>query len=504
MKVLIVDDEVIIREGICNVVPWRDYGFEILNPASSAEEAMDVIDNIMPDIILTDIQMNGKNGLELASYIYEKKLPIEVIVLTGYDEFSYAQEALRQGVSDYLLKTSLPEDILKAVEKSREKVLYAKDQFQINQNEKQRIITHSMTNFIKGIGTEEAMDSIKELIPELKDSMIQILVLDTQLKSVHLAEHEQLWNKYLYGKWVSLNEKTVIIVKRDPCLDDDYLLQMASSKVYQSLCEPLFVGTIVSHLTDLSLSYEKAVSLILYKWLLTDCKMIGENHIKHRIGLSNSEFLKEYEEKLFSYLNKNNAKGLRNWLVQVIERQVTHPQATPESIHLNVQSLFIHMIHFVNKVALSVGKKTMNYHSFPTISNWLPTPKESVIPAFMEVMGDYQRIVDREVNFVHIAIHYMENNLGKTLTLLEVAEHVHVHPNYLSEMLRKETGKSYVEFLTALRIEKAKQLLRYTPAKVKDISSEVGYSDWKYFTSQFKKYIRLTPTQYRDRQEEDA
>lgn len=123
MKLLIVDDEVIIRTGLSTVIPWAENGFSLLPAAASAEEALMRIPVERPELILTDIRMTGASGLEMSSEVLASYPDTEVIVLSGYDEFTYAQQAIRQGVSEYLLKTSGPDEILQAALRARDRRL---------------------------------------------------------------------------------------------------------------------------------------------------------------------------------------------------------------------------------------------------------------------------------------------------------------------------------------------------------------------------------------------
>ncbi|WP_408011077.1 helix-turn-helix domain-containing protein [Pseudalkalibacillus sp. A8] len=497
MKVLIVDDEIIIREGMRKVVPWSENGFELLETASSAEEAIKRISEEMPDILLTDIRMKGKSGLDLAAYVYDCKLAIEVIVLTGYDEFAYAQEALRQGVCDYLLKTSAPDDILRAVQKAKDRLEHTKEHVQWKQGERERMISALMKRLLHKIADPGDVNRLCELIPELNKAPIQLLLIDQLLQPSQLAYYEKLWKTYVFGKWVPYNEKTVIIVQRDTRLEDDYLLRMATKKITQLLHQPVFAGTVVSSLTELSSSFEQATSLILYKWLLPDRTLIGAEDIKSRVGIPHIERLPDHEEELFNYMKIGNHEDLKRWLIDLIGWLFAHPQATPGSIHLYVQTLFIATIRFVNRVALSSGQEACNYKSLPSAAEWFPSPEQTLPPLFLQVMDDYQKQANRQNSYVQTAIYYIEQKIGESLTLYKVANHVHIHPNYLSNMIRKETGKSYVELLTELRMKKAEELLLHSDAKVKDISKLVGYADWKYFTNQFKKHTGMTPSKYR-------
>jgi two-component system response regulator YesN len=120
MNILIVDDEAIIRMGLCTVINWEALGMTLLPPAESAEEVLERIPGERPDVVLTDIRMSGMDGIELAKEIKRRLPDAEIIILTGYDDFRYAQQALREGVTDYLLKTSGPEEVIKAVMKAQQ------------------------------------------------------------------------------------------------------------------------------------------------------------------------------------------------------------------------------------------------------------------------------------------------------------------------------------------------------------------------------------------------
>ncbi|WP_208589758.1 response regulator transcription factor [Gracilibacillus suaedae] len=497
MKVLIVDDEVIIREAISQVVPWEKYGYQILEPAASAEEAIHKIHQYAPEIVLTDIKMAGKSGLELASEIQQLQLPIEVIVLTGYDEFSYAQKAIREGVSDYLLKNSSPEEILEAVQKVKKRLEANGRKLRQDRTESQLTLSYTVNKLLNGEVTKVELHHLHDLLSPTDRTFYQIIIIDTLIDNSVLIECEQIWNRYLKGWWFQLNGQTFILTFRSDVYQDDYIINMAIQKLYPVLDYIFLMGIVVEKISDLPLSYEKAQVLLGYQNILKDRRMITSQDVQDRKGISKAEFIQKNENDFMKKINSGNATDLEKWMKQLVEKMIKDPHATPESIQLVIQSLYITMIRLIHRVAFSVGVEVDELPSLLPVHQWLTLPKEFLIPTFTRMLELYRQLVSSEGGFVEISIQYMEMNLGNAISLREVAQFVNVHPNYLSDMLRKRIGKSYMELITELRLKKAKELLVNTPAKIKSISEQVGYSDWKYFTSQFKKETGQTPSQYR-------
>lgn len=496
MKVMIVDDEIIIREGLRRLIPWQEHGFELLETASSAEEAIERIPHEKPEIVLTDIRMKGKTGLDLAAYIQGEGYPTEVIVLTGFGEFSYAQEALRQGVCDYLLKTSDPEDIVKSLQKAKARIEDSQEHRKWKQGTREREITSLVCKCLVEKVDKADLQKLEYLLPEMKNPPYQLLLLDETWNPSQLAEAEKLWNTYLPGKWVVFHDQIVIIVQRDSQLADNYLLHMAIKKILAA--KQLFVGSIITSVFEWHVSYKELVELLLYKCLLPTTTMISIKDVHIRKGIPHAALLPVEEVQLLTHIKRGDPNVLKVWLQNLINQLFHHPQATPESIHLFIQTLYVSTVRFVNQIAASVGKAPRNYQALPTHSEWFPSPEELLFPLFLQIMHDYRELSgSTQTNYVQNVIHYIEQHLGDSLTLQKIANQVHLHPNYLSDLLKKETGKSYVELLTELRMKKAVTLLTHSSAKVKDLAKIVGYSDWKYFITLFKKYTGMTPSQYR-------
>ncbi|SFL46953.1 two-component system, response regulator YesN [Gracilibacillus orientalis] len=503
MKVLIVDDEVVIREAIKDVICWEEYGYEVIEPAGSAEDAILKMERYAPEIMITDIKMGGKSGLDLAKYVKEMNLLMEMIVLTGYDDFEFVQEALRKGVGDYLLKNSNPDEILAAVHEAKERLLEKRKERDRKKMEDIRGIEESIQQLIISSDALSLNETALQLIPQSHHSVYKVVIIKQSITGDQLKEMEKIWNKYLFGLWVSIQDQTIIVVHQNSQTNSDYLLKMASKKVCQQLRSTLLIGEAVHKLEQLSISYRSAQSLILYQWILTDLDVINPNDVQHRAGIKSSNFIKEKEEELVGLITRGQAEDLEMWLNTFMQYLLRHPHATPDSIHFVIQSLYITKIRFMNRAAQSIGKPEWDVITLPDTNQWL-SDINVLLSYFERLRREYQNVMNEHSNFIHVALHVMEENLNESLTLSDIANKVHVHPNYLSESLKKKTGKPYVELMKEMRMKKAQELLLSLPAPVRQIASQVGYTDWKYFASQFKKYTGMTPTQYREKEKEDV
>lgn len=500
MKVLIIDDEVIIRNGLVQVIPWDDHGFTILEPASSAEEALLRITEEQPDIIISDIRMKRMSGLELVKQISKFTYPKETILLTGYDEFSYVQEAIKQNVSDYLLKTSSPDEILAAVNKARKRLENTKKYMQLKESEVEQDINDQIKRLLKNEISDVSFTTFINRVPELAGAAYQVFIINTVVENNEFYQAEKLWNTYLVGRWMINNGQTLIITKRQPNLSDDYLLQIAAKKIKKIYEEPLCMSHVITTLKDLSEAYEQASSLLLYKWLLPGHILISEDDVNNRQGVSLQECYEEQELMLLNSIRSRDIKKLEEWVKSFVEWLYNHPMATPKSIEAYIQNLYFSVTRYIHRIGSQEIDSLSPLHSFSPSKDWFVDPVNSLTRLFQQLLTEFRRIDGGADMYVNDAKFYMEENLNCSITLQDVAKHVHIHPNYLSELIRKEIGQSYLELLTNMRIKRAEDHLKNTTAKVKEISRLVGYGDPKYFTSIFKKHFGMTPSEYRNKE----
>lgn len=364
IKVFLVEDEAIIRRGIKNNVEWEKNGFEFVGEAGDGEYAYPQILKSEPDILVTDIKMPFMDGLEL-SRLVKKALPhTKIIILSGYNEFDYAKEAIKIGISDYLLKP------------------------------------------ITAVNLTETLKKVGETIKEEREK--------TKLLERYFVSYEK-YNEFL--------DKT------------DY------SGVNRKLIEDFLKLGSVGEQEDFVEEYFAAVGENNYKSFLLRQYMIMD------IFFCIQEFLKEINVKA-----EETDAGLND--IKFIPKVVSTVEMSKDYL----KSLFYN--------ALTERDKVSN---------------------------------DRYGTLIDEAKRYIAENFGSNeFSLNVIASHIGVSPSYFSSIFKQETGQSFIEYLTKVRIDKACELLKCTTLRTSEIGERVGYNDPHYFSATFKKITGMSPKEYKN------
>lgn len=506
MKILIADDEVIIRTGLSRVIKWEELGLTLLEPAASAEEALERIDAEKPDILLTDIRMSGMTGLELAEEA-RKRLPLlEVIILTGYDDFVYTQQAIRQNVSDYLLKTSKPEEIirtvLKAKQRAEEKRHSLSREYQIRQEERNRKL---MDWIVRG----DPLAAQADWLPESPGGKWQVLIVEPdgwgqsarELSLLQFAVNNALREVLTPVSFVA-DHRIVAIV---PALAGEQAQALRSKTLVQLerllKCNLVAAGgTHTARPEELHQSYETALEALSYK-VLMKTNVWEYADIRSRKG-GKAVCTDEEERELCAILLDDDPLALQRWVQRYISALLADEEATPHTLEASLQSVVLAAHRWLDRVLSAIGKKTAGEPAIAPIRFHEDLIlQDGLFKHLLDVMKCYRNLsADGKVSHVMKAIVYIEEHVGKETGLAQVAAHVHLHPNHLSDLFKKETGMKFVDFVTQTKMQKAMELLATSPAKINEVAGLVGYDDVKYFSQTFKKFTGMTPSQYREQQ----
>lgn len=512
MKLLIVDDEVIIRTGLSTVIQWEENGITLLTPAASAEEALMRIPLEKPDIVLTDIRMTGMTGLEMSHAIKRDYPWIEIVVLSGHDDFSYAQQAIRNGIGDYLLKTSRPGDIMSAVMKARGKIVSSRAAVQEGQAHQTAFRWKLLDGLLRGghMPEEAEIDEVLSHYPELRlgsDWETLELWMISPGESLHMKEQLKQPLRLIGDKLKdSLNCAILdwnngwLIFFRSGQPAAGRTVRAAIDAVGRTAEAPVFtvIGKRAAGLVELRESLRTAEQTVAYRWLAGGSGVLDYEEIKDRKGMR-AVCSQEEEAALIAVLRGGSEEALRIWIREMLAAILRDPEATPGTMTSYLHSLLVAGVRWLERAAESVGRPTPSIASMEDTNEkrLAECPEESMIRVLTEVLAEYKRLNGGRSDAIERTFAYIREHLDQSLTLAQVAANIHMNPNYFSKLFKQETGKTYIEYLTEARMEWAAKLLRETPAKVSEIAKRVGYEDMKHFNHLFKRHTGVTPSQFR-------
>ncbi|MBN2982118.1 MULTISPECIES: helix-turn-helix domain-containing protein [Cohnella] len=516
MKIMIVDDEVIIRTGLAKVIKWEELGLHLLEPAASAEEALERLGRERPDILLTDIRMTGKTGLELADEARRLLPDLDIIILTGYDDFQYTQQAIRQGVNDYLLKTSRPEDIIKTVLRAKRRMEAKRDEHNRerfkNKETRDRLFERWIISgdpsgiepglqeaFLSGLSAHPGNGGVR---------MLQIWLVagegwteSPSSESLLLFAIENMLREMLACETLIRKKRIVAAVPIDPARKEFEHSQhySALAKIERLLKCRIFAaaGLPVDRPERLHESYVAADRVFGYKGLIPDNRVEYEAFIRRKGGKTSCSYEEELE--LSAILLEDDPLALKGWVQTYIQARLEDPEFTLESLEASLHSAAAAAGRWLERVQTVTGRKNAEEGLAPFRYERESVPRNALFQYLYAVMKRYHdRLAEGAASHAQKAMAYIETNLGKDVGLQQVARHVHLHPNHLSEVFKKETGMTFGDYVTRRRMRRAAGILSTTPAKISEVAASVGYADVKYFSQLFKKETGKTPSEYRE------
>ncbi|OPA81057.1 hypothetical protein BVG16_01555 [Paenibacillus selenitireducens] len=509
MKLLIVDDEVIIRTGISQVIDWHGLGIQVLPPAASAEEALERLPIEQPQLVLTDIRMAGMNGLELAAHLRTHYPDIEVVILSGYDEFSYAQQALREGVSDYLLKTSRPEEIIKTMVKAQQRIQdrWAEEKRESRHHQAYRtqlleqLITEGVVSEDMRLSAQEHFDLVP---PPFAYQVMLITASGWDESALLLFAIENMMCESFSCETILRPDSLLILLRfdhrpMDPSSDIARIITRIEALLKCSIFAAL--GAYVSSYTGWKDSYREAEHTLAYRYISGGQETLSYEHIQHRKG-GRSVCSREEEAALSSILVKGNRAELHVWIRDRIAEQIQDDQATPASLLAYLQSVLISGYRWLERVNPVACKEDNPLDGNPQETIQLNDhPEEALYRTCCSIMDTYREssVEHRGNSYIGRAMVYIREHLHTSITLQQVARQVHLNPNHFSEVFKRETGLNYIEFITRERMNRAMEILAESETKISQVAKAVGYEDMKYFSQLFKKHTGRTPSEYRER-----
>ncbi|MGO4495240.1 response regulator [Paenibacillus sp. 2RAB27] len=538
MKVMVIDDEAIVIKGLSMLIPWGEYGFEWLPPAENGRKALEQMACLMPHLIIVDCQMPIMGGVELLTEIRNRKWSMKSIILSGHDEFDYVRQALQLGASDYLLKppdTDMMLEVLIKIKKEWEEENQRNHQLQENMplirdrflrsllegarlNEK---LFREKTAYLKVPLTVEPFRIVLLQIEQDPETLRNYNYEDQQLMNFAIQniteETLQRWeNKCIFlkksGQFVMIINMSFAMeeLRRD--------LQHLVINIKQTLKYFVTVG-ISAHNEQLVLegkmAYEQAQMALEYKyytgpnevifiddldWEMSKSKRKNDGRESLITEASTAEEISTAYERLRMALKIGNLQELEDWMHsffnELQEKEITIPLTKTESLQAMIYSAsVISELHPKMQLDHLLTAEQIQYVVAAATLQELSQICKTFLRHLLKLTVDLRK--SGKNNVVEAAKTMLETKYASNLSLDTIAKEVFVSPVYLSFLFKQVEGINLTDYVTQVRMDKAKELLLGSNLKTYEIANQVGYQDEKYFSRLFKKKIGMTPTEFR-------
>lgn len=535
-KVLIIDDEPIIRKGLKNIINWKNFGCEVCGEAADGLDGSGLIKKLLPDIIITDIKMPEVDGLTMLREIKSTVPDSKIIILTGHRDFDYVHEALKIGAFDFLLKPSKIEELTAVISRAVKELKFRRER-----TEEFEKLNQLFTQNISVLREKLLYDVIYEINTN-KDDIMQKLELfnitpgdfhmlivqndaeDTEGKEIsqydrHLYQFGIIntFNEVFSDKFgvidVTLNNIGIafLIMPLDGTESVSELIDKKCTYLQDIICNcfgftiTIAVSSEGSDLTQLPQKFGECREALEHKFYMGNNSIIFHRDVNTFFKYDDHSMLEKLQKALIEGIKSGNEASVKDRL-QDINSYLKNIDPMKKDY---IKNFYWNTISSINNIRVTLmtgeGDKRLEYSELSGLygliekccnSEELNTLLEESAHSVTQKVNSYNT---KSIKLVlRKAVEYLQAHYFEQITLNEVAEHTFVSTYYISRMFKREMGKNFVDYLNEIRIEKAKELLKDVRFKTYEIAEKVGIPDAHYFSRMFKKYVGVTPTEFRE------
>lgn len=546
LKIFLAEDEVIVRETIKRMIPWEDLGFELVGEAADGEMALPLLLRQKPDLLITDIKMPFMDGLTLAK-VAKKEIPgLKVVILSGYDDFNYAKQAINIGVEDYLLKPITKNALIERLTEIRSRYEHEKTQkeyYEKFHREMQAYEKNGSRDFFEALvsGSMDMMEIYRrseklglDIVAEAYNVLIFTMNCEEdfsgqregysewEAESLELLEEffsentsAMLFrcNIFSYGVLIKGQKETIEENTRS-CVSE---IQRIFDRKEQKRQWFVAAGEPVERLSQIQKSYYSASRAFSQRYLY-------DENILYYDEMASME-KKNVTEDDSTYLQKVDVNALNPAILQkfLSNGLLEETENFVKDYFYAIGQEPLESLVFRNYVTLNVRFSVMSFlkeigcdtrtleqedtedvlsESSKSLENAIAYAEKIISQAIAlrdQNSGNKNRsILKTAVDFIDS--HYMEEDMS----LNKAANAANVSANHFSALFSQNMGQTFIEYLTNLRMNKAKEYLRCTSMRSSEIAGEIGYKDAHYFSYLFKKTQGMTPSDYRKAREDKA
>lgn len=526
-KLILVDDEEDVREGLLKVIDWEELGFVVCETAENGQEAIEAIERSNPDLVVTDIQMPFMNGLQLSEWVRNYDPSIKIMILTGYDEFQYAQKAIKLQIDEYVLKPFSAADLRAALIKMKQHMdreVSEKNNLLTLQDHYLKSLPVLQSDFLSSLMTrkysyEEIQEKCDRYDLDLTGStyMIGAIQMDNNnqeenryvLQFAVLNIAEEIVKKHTNGR-VFVHHDHVVVMSISRSEDEEWMSQQTIGileEIIQSVYRFLKItvtigaGTVVTELSNVASSYHEAMQALHYRLI----------HGNHRVIWIQDVEVKRVNPLVFDEMKEQALiRCMKVGTMEEAQVMMDELFVVVESAPVSLQDFQIYWIEIWTAMIKVAKDMDVDYeqlfgnatHPMMEIyqcnnaleaKNWLSDICMKLMNCIaVERQSGYKKLVDEAK--AYMKLHYADQDIS----IHSVCKQLHISTGYFSGIFKKEAKTTFVNYLLDLRMEAAKELLRSTDLKAFEIGEKVGYADPNYFSFCFRKRFGMSPKEYRN------
>lgn len=522
-KILIVEDEWFTRNSLVTAIDWKKVDCEVVADVEDGREAIELIKELAPDIIISDIRMDEMDGLELCKYISENYPHIRMILVTGYSEFEYAQKALKLGVKDFILKPTDPDELLNAVgrltgeiENNRirqrefarlqkiveENIPSLKEKFilelvdgklfdDVEIKQKQEFLNIDFENFYIIAGE---IDSYNEFVNSYDEKLRQVIRL--MIKDISM----EVINQYGSGNYIEKDTNLFLMfVKAADVFSMTEDIQQRIMDITETSVS-MGISMLTRGVNSVNNAFHQAVEALRYKFYIGRHSIISFQDLKRNANfdyVTPSVDINSIVDSVKIGNSEVALKKLDGIFAKVIDLK-------PENYNY-IKNIAVEITVLLQRILLDIGEEPnevllegtdcyMEISGCKTLGDLKSLLKNLILQVTGVIRERDQKHNESVVSRI---MEYLQRNYHEDITLDSLGGIVYMNPKYVCRLIKKETGSNFSDILLDIRIEKAKQLIKDTELKTYEVAEKVGIKDSRYFSKVFKKYVGMTPTEYK-------
>jgi two-component system, response regulator YesN len=504
LNVLIIDDEPNVRLGLRKIVPWEENGFQVCGEGQDADDGFEKIMTLSPDIVLIDIKLPGKLGTDVIKEAREAGFTGKFIIVSGYSNFEYAKAGIKYGVKSYILKPVDEDELMDLLLDLKKEIENEK----LWKKEKKIVQYSKLQNFIldeNDDGLEED-NQIKDEYSKYESFRIALISeVDSHEKKIKFEEMvKEHLKRYGDVDVIKIDMGILILFKDFNGKRINSIAGELKSKLDRNLHENIFItlGCEVKSIPKIKQSYKEAKKLLIKRFLFLEKGIISEDDIE-KIDCSKSLDFDTIVEKIYSYVEISDVEKIISEF-RDFENLVIQKNYLEEQIKVMCIKIFLDLKQKLNsdynadEITIKTNEEIIeNIYSQISLKHLI----EYLIENFNNITNQIGGTSSE--NIIKRVINYMNTNYYRDLKLETLSEIFSYNSAYLGKLFKSNVGENFNTYLDKIRIEKAKYLLVEEKLKVYQVCEKVGYKNIDYFHSKFKKYVGISPLNYKKKCDEE-